>query len=315
MNEPIRVLYIAGLGRSGSTILGRLLGEVPGLTFEGELHRVWLKGILRDGHCGCGRRFSVCEFWARVRQHGGASGGEREGRFVMDWMDANLRIRHFPTLRLGGLDGLRRRPGFERVVRSITGLYGAVRQAARADWVVDASKDPVYGQFLSMLPGFELWILHLVRDPRAVSHSWRSIRRHPLTGEPGLRMSLVKSAALWTTWNALATWIGRPARRTRVRYEDFTRVPEDTLDRVINFVGRPGLEGDFLNGRIARLDESHILSGDFGRFRKGKVEIRASNRWRGGLRSHESALVTALTVPLLAAYRYPLFPGGDPAGR
>lgn len=313
MNDPVRVLYIAGLGRSGSTILGRLLGEVAGLTFEGELHRVWLKGSLRDGHCGCGRRFSVCEFWAHVRQHGGASGGEREGRFVVEWMDANLRTRHFPALRLGGLDWLRRRSGFERVVRSITGLYRAIRHAAGADWIVDASKDPVCGQFLSLMPGFELSVLHLVRDPRAVSHSWRRIRRHPLTGEPGLRMGLVKSAALWTTWNILATWIGRPSRRIRVRYEDFVRDPQGTLGTALEAVGRGGLESNILNGRVARLDESHILSGEFGRFRKGEVEIRASDRWRGGLRVYETAFVTALTLPLLAAYRYPLIPGGHPA--
>ena len=36
-----RVLYILGWGRSGSTVLGNILGEVDGFFCAGELHYLW----------------------------------------------------------------------------------------------------------------------------------------------------------------------------------------------------------------------------------------------------------------------------------
>ena len=36
--QALRVLYVAGLARSGSTVLGYVLGELPGAIFVGELH-------------------------------------------------------------------------------------------------------------------------------------------------------------------------------------------------------------------------------------------------------------------------------------
>ena len=34
---PVRVIYLGGLGRSGTTLLERLLGEIPGVCASGEL--------------------------------------------------------------------------------------------------------------------------------------------------------------------------------------------------------------------------------------------------------------------------------------
>jgi hypothetical protein len=36
-SDRIRVLYIAGPSRSGSTLIGRILGEIPGFFDTGEL--------------------------------------------------------------------------------------------------------------------------------------------------------------------------------------------------------------------------------------------------------------------------------------
>ena len=42
----VRVLYIAGSGRSGSTILDRTLGQVDGFFSAGELCNLWGRGLL-----------------------------------------------------------------------------------------------------------------------------------------------------------------------------------------------------------------------------------------------------------------------------
>ena len=72
MTEPrttadgVTVLYIGGLGRSGSTLLDLMLGQVPGLCAVGELSYLWARSD--DDLCGCGERFAACAFWKQVGQ-------------------------------------------------------------------------------------------------------------------------------------------------------------------------------------------------------------------------------------------------------
>src|SRR4029450_12109098 len=60
------VLYLGGLGRSGTTVLERVLGELPGVCSVGELVHLWRRGVLDDETCGCGSAFSACPFWSEV---------------------------------------------------------------------------------------------------------------------------------------------------------------------------------------------------------------------------------------------------------
>ncbi len=87
---PVKVLYITGAGRSGSTILDIVLGNHPDIESTGELSNLvrngWiggesLKGIerkrVRVPICTCGRRTDIpdvedaaeaCPFWSSVRR-------------------------------------------------------------------------------------------------------------------------------------------------------------------------------------------------------------------------------------------------------
>ena len=61
-----RVLFIGGWGRSGSTLLDRVLGHVPGVVSLGEVREIWVRGVIEDRPCGCDRPFSECPFWTEV---------------------------------------------------------------------------------------------------------------------------------------------------------------------------------------------------------------------------------------------------------
>ncbi|MFD0886208.1 sulfotransferase, partial [Streptosporangium algeriense] len=73
--SPTRVVFLGGLGRSGTTLLERLLGEVPGVTPLGEVAHLWTRGVLANEDCGCGKPFGACPFWREVgtRAFGGWS--------------------------------------------------------------------------------------------------------------------------------------------------------------------------------------------------------------------------------------------------
>ena len=62
----LRVLYLGGLGRSGSTLIERLIGQLPGVCPVGELVHLWQRGITEGERCGCGEPFRECPFWQQV---------------------------------------------------------------------------------------------------------------------------------------------------------------------------------------------------------------------------------------------------------
>jgi hypothetical protein len=65
-DSKIKVLYIAGFERSGSTIVNRVLGQIPGFVAWGELRDIWLHGIIENRPCTCGASFADCLAWQKI---------------------------------------------------------------------------------------------------------------------------------------------------------------------------------------------------------------------------------------------------------
>ena len=63
---PLSVIYISGEGRSGSTLLDRILGILEGVSSFNEIYELWKHGFLGNGKCACGQEIKACSFWAKV---------------------------------------------------------------------------------------------------------------------------------------------------------------------------------------------------------------------------------------------------------
>ena len=64
--QTVDVAYIAGSGRSGSTVLALLLGKLSDFVPIGGLTNLWERGLKRNYLCGCGSHFGECPFWVGV---------------------------------------------------------------------------------------------------------------------------------------------------------------------------------------------------------------------------------------------------------
>jgi hypothetical protein len=309
-----RVLFLGGLGRSGTTVLERVLGELPGACSAGELVHLWQRGVLDDELCGCGEKFSRCSFWTEVGER--AFGGwdpERATRMLLLRSRVD-RTRHVPMLALPRLVGRRRGEHLE-YTSAYTRLYRAISEVSGAPVVIDSSKHSSLAFCLRSAPGIDLRVIHVVRDSRGVAYSWTKAVVRPEAGSEDLmtRYSPVGSSTLWIGHNLFFAMLRRLGTRTRLlRYEDFVAGPRARVRELAEFAGIP-TTGDvpgFLDESSVLLTSSHTVAGNPVRFRTGAMTLRRDDAWREQLPRGHRMLVAALTLPLLARYGYLRSSGG-----
>ena len=308
-NSPVKVLYVAGLGRSGSTILANTLGQVEGFFSGGELNFIWKHALIENRLCGCGRPSRECPFWGPVFD--GEFGGQSEdlAREMMRLQYSGARTRHIPLMLTdGGREKIRARLG--KFLDNTGRLYKAIRSVSGSRVVVDTSKEPAYGYALGMVPGIDLRVLHLVRDPRAAAYSWAKKKPQPDSADREFmhQKTPAQSAVLWDAWNAAieALWRRTPEKYLRLRYEDFIADPRASFEAMLELVGEEGSELPLVGEREVKLGISHTVSGNPNRFDTGAVELKQDQAWTEKMSPRDQKLVTALTVPLLKRYHYPL---------
>ena len=310
-DRKIKVLYIAGFGRSGSTILDNLLGQVDGFFSAGELCYMWDQDLAENGLCGCGHPLKECEVWGKVLADDGVAG--IDAREMARLERGGVRTRHLPLALLprGRKVLASRLAGY---AANLGEVYRAIQRTTGARVIVDSSKNPLYGRVLGTIPSIDLYVVHLVRDPRAAAYSWSRKKLQPDRGELGYmdQHAPAKSSLLWTLWNAAsgAFWRRVPGRYLALRYEDFVADPSEALTRALKLVGEGGADLPFVSGSAVELGVSHTVAGNPNRFTTGKIELRLDDEWKGRMRLRDRALVTLLTLPLLKRYGYPVFTGG-----
>jgi len=304
------VLFVGGMGRSGSTLMGRLLAEVPGFVTVGELGFIWHRGFAQNVRCGCGVPFRDCPFWQHVLGEAFGSGrGPTEGvlqELRTFWDQRALPLVAFPAL---WPQTYRRR--FELYRDHVAALLGAVQRVTGARAIVDTSKTPAHLVALASVPGLAVHVVHLVRDSRAVAYSWEQRRQRgerDRTDVDWPPSSPWKTAALWDGVNALMWAVRRRATSyTTVRYEDFVSAPAEHVRRLVAVVdGSAAPEPEAPRGAegVARLGVHHTVAGNPMRFQTGPIEVREDNEWREAIGTAGRAVVTALTWPLLRMYGY-----------
>ncbi len=314
-----RVIYLAGLGRSGSTLAERLLGELPGVCAAGELVHLWRRGIVDNDLCGCGVAFGRCEFWCAVAD--AAFGGWANVDVArIGALRARLdRSRFIPLLALPSLPRSARRD-LDEYTGYYRRLYQAIAETSGCRTVVDSSKHASLAFCLSRRADFDLRVIHLVRDSRAVAYSWTTWVHRPEAASESYMTRYSPARAAWE-WNlqngALQLFARGRTPLLRVRYEDLVRDVKPALRLISRLADLDADESalEFVGGcdqeQWAELGRAHTAAGNPMRFSSGKIAIAPDDRWQDAMPTSQRRAVTALTLPLLRHYGYA--PGGPTA--
>jgi hypothetical protein len=301
-----RVLYIGGLGRSGTTLLERILGELPGACALGEVVHLWRRGVIDNDRCGCGTAFGDCPFWTEVGDRAFGGWGDLDVARVLRLQESVERTRYIPRLaarRAGTTHGHHVMTYADHYAR----LYAAAAAVSGAQVVLDSSKHSALAYCLAYAGDLDLRVVHMVRDSRGVAYSWTKTVARPETGghREMHRYAPGRAALLWNAHNAaLGLLRHRGVPVLRLRYEELLADPATATLRVARFAGLDAGPLDFLDGDRVRLGRGHSVAGNPMRFATGEVPLRHDDAWRAGLRPVPRVLVGALTAPLLTAYGY-----------
>jgi hypothetical protein len=309
--EPVRVLYLGGLGRSGTTLVERVIGELPGAVAIGETVHLWSRDLKDGERCGCGEPFGSCPFWTAVGKRAFGGWQNVDVDRVIGLAMAVDRTRFVPGLALKQWT-TRHRGQLLHYTGYYGQLYRAVLEETGAQVVVDSSKHASLAYCLSHDPDIDLRVLHVVRDSRGVAYSWtKHIDRPETDGTDEMARFSPARAALYWNANNTAFSVLEPRHDVqvmRLQYEHFTSDPVDTTRAVARFAGLEVGAGDlgFLRPGSVTLGPCHSAAGNPMRFTTGTLDIRRDDAWRSELPDSHRRLVTALTAPLLSAYGYSL---------
>ncbi len=304
--DHYKILFIMGMGRSGSTIASITLAQRSDVVNIGEIGNLWRDGFSENLLCGCGEKYAECSFWPSVVE-------EAYGSFdcvpLCEIQPAWRRTYHKSTIfRIAsGTLSASQKEDLHLLQEALSRLYPAIVKVSGRRVVVDSSKRPLHAFLLNDLPASDLYLIHWVRDSRAVAFSSqrKKRRKEVLNEEKYLAQRTVwKASLLWdytSFWAETTRLLKGP--QIRMRYEDFVMNPLAEITRMTQFANISPPPPDFLEVDANNFVQSHSILGNPIRFSE-KLEIRPDFEWQKSFPPWKKALTTTLTLPFLLRYGY-----------
>ncbi len=310
--DPLRVVYLAGSGHTGSTLLALFLDAHPRVVSVGETS--FKRDIQRRGlnrlACSCGDSVKDCAFWQRVFSGVTARGFELS---ALEWSN-DFRYKNPIAHRL--LTRYSARPLRRALQQSVSALLprhharlARVRQVnvefirtvldvAEADVFFDTSKRAFRLLHLLQSPQLDVKVVTLVRDVRGYVAS--AIKR----GD-----SLADAARTWRRDQENIESITRelPADRVMLlRYEDVCQDARRWLSRTYAFCGVAPIEPP----EFVVASEHHVL-GNSMRL-SDRIRIRLDESWRSALNTDDQSRALQIAGPHHVRLGYDeAFPGAQ----
>jgi hypothetical protein len=217
--------------------LSLLLSQDPHVFNLGQLRHLW-QAFDQNARCTCGAALQACPVYSRVVPAGSKSGPgglaaqklekafAKDAKRQSDWASEKIRA------------GLRER--HQAFLGNATNVLDRIAEVTQTSILIDTSKTPEMALAFSLLPNVELYLLNLVRDPRAVACSWHKKNKSFL--------ATCRNARDWLTrQRRVEGWKPRLGHRSHMlRYEDLACDPVDAIDQIAQWADIPIPAGMFV---------------------------------------------------------------------
>lgn len=259
----MKVLYLVGMGRSGSTLLDILLDAHSRIRSLGGVQR--LVHYASKQPCPCGApSFQECSFWVEVDQE------------VRQRIDRSL-----TTVEVNS----RNKQVFREHNRAV---FESASAAANVDFVTDNSKSGDRLKRLMLHSDMEVIPVHVLRDPRGRAQSVR--KRKNQSYMPALSYS-------YRSLRLFALLYKKPHIVV-----DYDRLASDPQGEVAKLMHRLDLELEPQQLSWAEQRHHNIGAADVLQKTEGST-IRPDEAWKERLAGYEKKIISAIALPGLLANR------------
>ncbi|SIR46648.1 sulfotransferase family protein [Halanaerobium kushneri] len=292
------IVYIAGYGRSGSTLLERILGSNKKLFGLGEVKFLFNSLMDNDSYCSCGEKILKCDYWSKVIK------------------ETNLNDINY----LQELERLRRKNEYLHTIifnnkneytEILNDLYKSFIEYTPTEtkYVIDSSKtarDSFFRPFI-LSKNLNVKVIHLVRDGRGCM--WSNIkgsnRKIEKGLDPKLKFPSLRTAISWSLAN-LSPQIFQykySNNYIRVKYEDFVENPDKSLSRISKYLDVDLSEQINMLKKQKEIPLGHQLAGNRLRNKK-KIILRNDDEWKEKLNLYNRLVFTFFSWPFALKYKY-----------
>lgn len=261
-NKSIKVIYIAGNGHSGSTLLDIIIGSSPGLFSAGELGFITRDSIF-DEYCSCGEMICKCPVWTSVvekwlSQTDVTLKEYKQMRWEFERSKTTLKALKnsvFPSQR------------FLRYCRSTLALYESIRDVTGKSIIVDSTKSPQRIAVLNKI--VDLKVIHICREAKGVLNSGKRSSKKDI--KAGIEADLParrtgKALTEWVFVNLMTEifCIGVPSKK--LKYKKYIKNLNylEELDDAIKITANSFSAPHMLAGNVLRLKKNIIINPDLG---------------------------------------------------
>lgn len=301
-DHRLKIVYVVGSGRSGSTVLDRMLGTIDDVVSMNEIYQFFHDGVENNDKCTCGERFRQCSFWRSVCEK--VSNNKERMVYLAGLHDRFDHTKVLPQIALRRSLGTSI-PGLSEYLAWLKTLYTSIASLSQTNILVDSSKVPSRLYYLSLIPEFDVHAIHLVRDVRAVVNSWSRTRHNPAKDEELTKINPSRVVSIWMARNLLAERVGTRIPYHRQNYEHLMMDPVENLTKLAATI-------DPLRGKAIPFDSEgrldfqpfHSIGGNPDRFQSGMTSFRTDDRWQKELPVALRRKVSLLSYPLLRRYGY-----------
>jgi len=253
----IKIIYIEGLGHSGSTLLDILLGSSKKITATGELKNI--SKVFFTGKCTCGKKYINCEFWSSVNNI-------LKHNYDKNIWEIKLESDHFKTFEEDNFI-----------------FFDAIRKYTNTQFILDSSKSRKRLFLLSKSKLFKIYVIRIIKDSR--NHLYSMKKAGSRVGSSH-RYKIIKDSLDWIKSNLMGEFINYVfiKKFIRIKYDNFCKEPKKYFNNISKFlnIDLKELQGDPLIINRVR----HNVGGNPMRLEK-EIAIHLDEKWRNGLDKKE----------------------------
>tara|TARA_Y100000813_G_scaffold157799_1_gene117947 strand:- start:48 stop:917 length:870 start_codon:yes stop_codon:yes gene_type:complete len=260
-DSSIKVLYIAGNGHSGSTLLDIIIGKSTDIFSAGEITFITRDSIF-DEYCSCHKLIKDCRIWSSI---------------IKIWQETSvINIKEYRKLRLkfernkATLNTIRNiiKPSndFIKYCNSTLSLFQAIQKVTGKSIIVDSSKSPQRIAILRRI--VDLKVIHLCRNASGVLNSAKKTSKKDIRAGREIdspARGTFKTLTEWCFVNIITELFCIGVKSDKIKYKDYiknlnlveTLHPSIKLENILSFRADHMLAGNTLRlEKVIKINQS-----------------------------------------------------------